>query len=162
MVSSAPRTPGTTICNNGRSFDLTVREVYGDENRRGYVAWVRVLDEPPLTANAFRCVGLVRGRGRAEGQAVDCGVEEVAENAAPSSPDVEYRVSDLPGGGQEILFPSLVPNEQVAVSSLYIPPGNLGSDQPRGQVRLDLCFRRDVGKGNLPLFTLQSKSSTEA
>ena len=77
MVSSAPRNPGTTICNNGRSFDLTVREVYGDENRRGYVAWVRVLDEPPLTANAFRCVGLVRGRGRAEGQAVDCGVEEV-------------------------------------------------------------------------------------
>ena len=77
-------------------------------------------------------------------------------------PDVEYRVSDLPGGGQEILFPSLVPNEQVTVSYLYIPPGNLGSDQPRGQVRLDLCFRRDVGKGNLPLFTLQSKSSTEA
>ena len=27
MVSSAPRNPGTTICNNGRSFDLTVREV---------------------------------------------------------------------------------------------------------------------------------------
>ena len=37
-------------------------------------------------------------------------------------PDVEYRVSDLPGGGQEILFPSLVPNEQVTVSYLYFPP----------------------------------------
>ena len=31
------------------------------------------------------CAGwLVRGRGRAEGQAVDCGVEDVAGNAAPS------------------------------------------------------------------------------
>ena len=37
-------------------------------------------------------------------------------------PDVEYRVSDLPGGGQEILFPSLVPNEQITVSYLYFPP----------------------------------------
>ena len=37
-------------------------------------------------------------------------------------PDVEYRVLDLPGGGQEILFPSLVPGEQVTVSYLYFPP----------------------------------------
>ena len=31
-------------------------------------------------------------------------------------------MSDLPGGGQEILFPSLVPNEQITVSYLYLPP----------------------------------------
>ena len=37
-------------------------------------------------------------------------------------PDVEYRVLDLPGGGREILFPSLVPGEQVTVSYLYFPP----------------------------------------
>ena len=61
MVSSAPRNPGKAICNNGRSFDLTVREVYGAENRRGYLAWVRVLDEPPLTSNAFRCAGWSAG-----------------------------------------------------------------------------------------------------
>ena len=37
-------------------------------------------------------------------------------------PDVTYQVSDLPGGGREILFPSLVPGEQVTVSYLYFPP----------------------------------------
>ena len=37
-------------------------------------------------------------------------------------PDVEYQVSDLPGGGREILFPLLVPDEQVTVSYLYFPP----------------------------------------
>ena len=31
-------------------------------------------------------------------------------------------MSDLPGGGQEILFPSLVPDEQVTISYLYFPP----------------------------------------
>ena len=31
-------------------------------------------------------------------------------------------MSDLPGGGQEIVFPSLVPNEQITVNYLYFPP----------------------------------------
>ena len=61
MVSNAPMNPGKVVCSNGRRFDLTIREVYGDENRRGYVAWVRVLDEPTLTSNAFRCAGWFEG-----------------------------------------------------------------------------------------------------
>ena len=51
-------------------------------------------------------------------------------------PDVKYQVSDLPGGGQEILFPSLVPKEQVTLSYLYYPPliwtgihGDIKSDE---------------------------------
>ena len=37
-------------------------------------------------------------------------------------PDVEYQVLDLPGGGREILFPSLVRGQQITVSYLYFPP----------------------------------------
>jgi len=37
-------------------------------------------------------------------------------------PDIEYRVLELPGGGKEILIPTLVPGEQVTVSYLYFPP----------------------------------------
>ncbi|MFQ5956046.1 MAG: hypothetical protein ACE5JZ_13355, partial [Kiloniellales bacterium] len=37
-------------------------------------------------------------------------------------PDVEHRVEDLPGGGKEIVIPTLVPNEQVTISYLYFPP----------------------------------------
>jgi hypothetical protein len=37
-------------------------------------------------------------------------------------PSVVYQVIDLPGGGREILFPTLVPGEQVTVAYLYFPP----------------------------------------
>ena len=33
-----------------------------------------------------------------------------------------YEVNDLPGGGRELLFPRLVPGEQVTVTYLYFPP----------------------------------------
>ena len=37
-------------------------------------------------------------------------------------PAIEYRVVDLAGGGKEIVFPSLVPGEQVTIAYLYYPP----------------------------------------
>ena len=49
----------------------------------------------------------------------------LAHSILPSfnvSPDIEHHVSDLPGGGREIRFPSLVPGDQVTVSYLYFPP----------------------------------------
>lgn len=36
--------------------------------------------------------------------------------------NIEYKVSDLPGGGKEILFPALIPKEFVTISYLYYPP----------------------------------------
>jgi hypothetical protein len=37
-------------------------------------------------------------------------------------PAVKYEVVDLPGGAKEILFPILVPGEQVTIAYLYAPP----------------------------------------
>lgn len=37
-------------------------------------------------------------------------------------PDIEFRVENLPRSGAEIVFPVLVPNEQVSISYLYFPP----------------------------------------
>ncbi|MFA5155906.1 MAG: hypothetical protein WC532_00750 [Candidatus Omnitrophota bacterium] len=37
-------------------------------------------------------------------------------------PNIQYRVESLPMGGTEIVFPALVPNEQVTISYLYLPP----------------------------------------
>jgi len=37
-------------------------------------------------------------------------------------PNVKYEISDLPTGGWEILIPTIVPNEQVQISYLYLPP----------------------------------------
>ena len=61
MSSSVHMNPGKVIGRNGRRFALTIREVYGDDTRRGYVAWVRVLDEPPRKSNSFRCAGWSEG-----------------------------------------------------------------------------------------------------
>lgn len=37
-------------------------------------------------------------------------------------PDIERSVLNLPGGGAEIVFPALVPKEQVSIAYLYFPP----------------------------------------
>jgi hypothetical protein len=37
-------------------------------------------------------------------------------------PQLQYRVDALPGGGSEIVFPMLVPNEQVTITFLYFAP----------------------------------------
>ena len=37
-------------------------------------------------------------------------------------PAVNYAIVDLPGGSRELVFPALVPGEQVNVTYLYFPP----------------------------------------
>jgi len=37
-------------------------------------------------------------------------------------PSVQYQVNVLPSGGSEIIFPTLVPSEQITVAYLYYPP----------------------------------------
>lgn len=37
-------------------------------------------------------------------------------------PDVSYEIRDLPGGGKEIVFPTLIPKKQVSVNYLYFAP----------------------------------------
>ncbi|CCU72467.1 hypothetical protein [Thalassolituus oleivorans] len=37
-------------------------------------------------------------------------------------PDVMYEIRDLPGGGKEILFPTLVPKTEVSINYLYFSP----------------------------------------
>jgi len=37
-------------------------------------------------------------------------------------PDVDYTTNPLPGGGTEIVFPTLAPKKEVTVSYLYFPP----------------------------------------
>ncbi len=51
------------------------------------------------------------------------------------SPDTEYTVADLPGGGKEIRFPKLVPKKQVTITYLYFPP--LTWDQVHTHVESD-------------------------
>ena len=37
-------------------------------------------------------------------------------------PDIQHEVIDLPNGGKEILFPTLVPKKQITITYLYFPP----------------------------------------
>lgn len=57
------------------------------------------------------------------------------------SPSIEYNVQELTGGGKEIVFPLLVPGEQITLSYLYFPPTiysdinrNIKSDEGFGKV----------------------------
>lgn len=37
-------------------------------------------------------------------------------------PDVNYTINQLPQGGKEIIFPTLVPKEEIHINYLYFPP----------------------------------------
>lgn len=37
-------------------------------------------------------------------------------------PDIEYSVNELPGGGKELFFPTLIPKKEITISYLYFPP----------------------------------------
>jgi len=37
-------------------------------------------------------------------------------------PDIPYEVNELPGGGSEIIFPTLVPKKEIDISYVYFPP----------------------------------------
>lgn len=50
-------------------------------------------------------------------------------------PDIEHHVEDLPAGGKEIVFPTLVPKEQITISYLYFPP--VTWDQINGPIKSD-------------------------
>ena len=39
-----------------------------------------------------------------------------------SSRRIQHHVEDLPGGGREIVFPLLVPSQQVTITYVYFPP----------------------------------------
>lgn len=41
-------------------------------------------------------------------------------------PNVKYEISDIPDGGKELLFPILVPSEQVTITYIYFPPLTYG------------------------------------
>jgi len=57
-------------------------------------------------------------------------------------PAVEHRVQDLPGGGREIVFPTIVPREQVSISYLYFPP--LLFNQIHAGIRHSQGFAQEV------------------
>ena len=71
-------------------------------------------------AQVFTHSVVVRNAGRKAANNVRLG-----HNVLPDFsvfPAVPYNVAALPGGGSEIVFPSLVPGEQITVTYLYFPP----------------------------------------
>jgi hypothetical protein len=63
---------------------------------------------------------VIRNTGRATANNV-----RVGHNVLPDVqvyPDVPYTKEVTPGGGTEIVFPKLVPDEQVTINYLYFPP----------------------------------------
>lgn len=77
---------------------------------------------------------IVRNTGRKSCVNVRVSHEVVVPNLTVY-PSVSFTRNPLPGGGEELLFPVLVPDEQVTISYLYFPP--LTWNQIRTFVRSD-------------------------
>ncbi|MEE9129671.1 MAG: hypothetical protein V3T84_06600 [Phycisphaerales bacterium] len=100
-----------------------------------FTAWSGTENEVILHTHEI----VVRNAGRRPAKNVRLGHAELPQFQV--NPAVAYSVQDLPGGGQEILFPLLVPGEQITVSYLYFPPTiysqintSLKSDEGFGKV----------------------------
>lgn len=57
-------------------------------------------------------------------------------------PDVKNTVEELPNGGRDILFPILVPGEEVSISYLYYPP--LLWNQIHAGIKFDEGFAQEL------------------
>ena len=57
-------------------------------------------------------------------------------------PPVSYEVVNVPNGAAEILIPTLVPNEQVSISYLYLPP--LTCNQINSYAKSDECLAKVI------------------
>lgn len=57
-------------------------------------------------------------------------------------PDVQHHTERLPNGGVDIVFPSLIQNEQVTISYLYFPP--VTYNQVNTAIKSDDGFARPV------------------
>jgi hypothetical protein len=57
-------------------------------------------------------------------------------------PDISYTVTSLPNGSQEILIPTLIPNEEITISYLYFPPTTAG--QVHAGIKSDEGFAKQI------------------
>lgn len=68
-------------------------------------------------------------------------------------PDVEYEIRDLPGGGKELVFPTLVPKKEVSVNYLYFAPDtweriNTYVESDTGPAKVVPCFSLNRSLGS--------------
>jgi hypothetical protein len=57
-------------------------------------------------------------------------------------PAIVYHVDEIPGGGRDIVIPTMVPNEQIAVSYIYFPP--LTYAQVNAGIKCDQGFAQPI------------------
>jgi len=85
----------------------------------GHVSGITLANQqPPLHVNSHSIV--LRNAGRQAATNVRLG-HAVLPNFQ-IYPDIDYTVSNLPGGESEIRIPSLVPQKQITITYLYFPP----------------------------------------
>ncbi len=88
----------------------------------GYIASHKVAspieEQEPTIVNTHSLI--IRNNGRKAAKNV-----RIGHNFLPDVnvfPDVDYSINNLPGGGKEIIFPTLIPKKEVTISYLYFPP----------------------------------------
>ncbi len=57
-------------------------------------------------------------------------------------PHIPFTIEDLPGGGRDIVIPTLVPNQEITISYLYFPP--LTADQVHAGLWCDQGLARGI------------------
>lgn len=86
----------------------------------GHISVHKVTPPDSGSLNIHTHAVVVRNTGKLPAKNVRVGHNFLPDyNVMPST---MYEVLKIPGGGEEISFPILVPNEQITISYLYFPP----------------------------------------
>lgn len=85
----------------------------------GHISSFKLKDEEQTQVYTHSIV--VRNAGRKSAHNVRVGHNFLPPNIQ-ISPSVKYDIEENPEGGAEIIFPIMVPKEQVTISYLYFPP----------------------------------------
>lgn len=100
----------------------------------------------PIIINTHTVV--VRNTGNLAAKNVRVGHRVLPDGSYNINPQTYYEIRDIPGssslsvGAKEIIFPTLVPNEQVEISYLYVPP--ITYDQLTTYVKSDEGFAKVI------------------
>jgi len=85
----------------------------------GHISSFKLRDEKQTPVYTHSIV--VRNAGRKSATNVRIGHNFLPPNIQVS-PSVKYTIEENPEGGAEIIFPIMVPKEQITISYLYFPP----------------------------------------
>lgn len=93
---------------------------------------------------------ILKNTGRSAATNVRLGHNNIPNMSINVYPDIQYTINDLPGGGKEILIPTLIRKKEITVNYLYFHPTTWNN--------VNTHIESDAGKAKVVTVLLQQQA----